>query len=94
MYILMSKEYLIEIDGKNYPFDFHPYMGPLMLAGKNGPPKQLGNRHKFWTAVSLWAQQGKEIGPDGRCVWKEPPDPFEGAIHIGGRNWMMPKKTP
>lgn len=82
-------EHTIEVDGKDYRFEMHSRFGSMPL-NKRGDPKELGPRHKFWIAVTCWAQQGRRIGEDGKCIWGPEPDPTTGFIKVG-RNWLSPK---
>ncbi len=56
-------EYTIQVGlGKPIKFEMHHYCGPL-------PTRQLGPNHKFWTAVTLWSQQGERVDDKGQCIW-------------------------
>lgn len=80
---------VIAVDGIDYLFEDHPQMGPMPINGR-GNPRTLGPRHAFWTAVTRWYEEGRPVGPAGlRCVWTPEPEPMEGAVHIGGRHWVM-----
>lgn len=85
--------YRIDVDGNQILFEMHPYCGPMPLRERDQEPKELGPRHKFWTAASLWAQQGQRISDTldgvGLCVWDIPPDPSKNLIHLGGRNYRV-----
>ena len=61
---------IIHAAGKDYLFEFHEYLGPMML-GKRGqlidsfPPKQS----PFWDALHWWLKQGRRM--DGnRCIFE------------------------
>lgn len=85
-------ERVIEIDGRDYPFEYTHgrYGGPIPLT-KAGADRELGPRHKFWTAVSHWIQQGMKMRPDGKCAWEVPPDPLAGAVRVGRRTFVSPE---
>ena len=87
----------IAVGGADYLFEDHPHMGPCplrLLKRKGQPPitteRDLPPEHPFWAAVSRWYEEGKQIGPDGRCIWTPAPDPMAGALHVGGKHWMFP----
>ncbi len=74
--------------GKLWRFEMHPHSGPAVQDDSGElAQKQPGERSPFWTAVSLWAQQGAVIGPDGLCTWKPEPEPT--LVHLGGRNYAI-----
>lgn len=74
--------------GKVWRFEMHPYSGPAVQDDDGElADKQPGERSPFWTAVTLWAQQGAVIGPDGLCTWKPEPEPT--LVHLGGRNYTI-----
>lgn len=78
--------------GKVWKFEMHPQFGPAILDGRGDPAdKQPGSRSPFWTAVTLWAQQGGVIGSDGLCVWESEPKPK--LVHLGGRNYAVAGST-
>ncbi len=77
--------YRISVDGKIIPFDWAEYLGPCPVT-KTGAERQLGPRHKFWVAVSQWAQQGKQFDNDGLCIWYHEPEPI--LEHIVGKHYM------
>lgn len=91
---------LIEVDGEVIRFEDHPYSGPMPL-GKRGKERRLGPRHKFWSAVTWWAQQGRQLDPEtGRCVYREVSREEEligegnELVHLGGRHYyIVPKGT-
>lgn len=47
---------------------------------------QPGLKHPFWTAVTHWHQQGRQV-KDGLCVWAEPPK--DELVHLGGSNYAL-----
>lgn len=86
--------YTIVVDGKEFLFEMHSYCGPMPLRKRDLESRTLRPRHPFWTAVSLWAAQGRRAtaaGPNlpARCVWDFPPDHTKGFIHLGGKNWRL-----
>lgn len=79
-------DHVIEADGRRWRFEMHPMFGPAVLNSRGDPAdKQPGPRSKFWTAVTLWSQQGRQTGADGLCVWQEPV--AVELVHLGGRNY-------
>lgn len=61
--LLGGPEYTIKVGiGKPIRFEMHSYCGPM-------PTRQLGHNHPFWTAVTLWSQQGERVDGDGLCIW-------------------------
>ena len=78
--ILMSVERAVSVDGREWRFDWHEYMGPAVL-GKRGNvlSRQPG---KVLAAISLWSRQGHRI-ERGECVWDHEPEPV--VEHIAGR---------
>ena len=79
---------IIEIDGKRQCFEMHPMFGPAVQNARGEPAdKQPGPRSKFWTAVTLWVEQGSQINAEGVCVWVEPAAPD--LVHLGGRNFAV-----
>ncbi len=75
----------IQVNGRRYTFEMHPYCGPTILNRKGEPAKK--QPVEFLHAASLWAQQGKRI-EDGLCRWDHP----EEEIPIGkkiGRSFFV-----
>lgn len=69
-------------------FEMHPYCGPAVV-GKRGQvlATQPGPRHHFWTAVTLWCQQGRRIASDGvTCIYEIPPKPQ--TVCLVGRHYV------
>jgi len=62
-------ERIIEIGGKDYHFEMHPHLGPMPIHEKSKNERKLSHNHFFWHAVSIWAQQGEKLLPDGKCDW-------------------------
>jgi len=76
----------IEVDGRRIKFEMHRWSGPAVLDSHGDiAHKQPGPNHKFWTAVTLWGEQGRHGGADGLCVWTEPVKPV--LVHLVGRNY-------
>jgi len=71
-------EYQIKVSGASYHFEMNSLCGPMPIY-KNGNEKPLESKHKFWTAVSLWAQQGQRV-EGGLAVWDDPPG-FERPLY-------------
>jgi hypothetical protein len=78
---LAGPEYVIEVDGKDYRFEFSEHHGPTPL-NKRGDPKELGPRHRFWHAVTQWCAGGRVV-MGGRAVWSEPPNETAGLVQVG-----------
>ena len=87
--LLGGPEYTIIIGGKPYRFEYNKnrYGGPMPVT-KTGDERHLGPRHLFWTAVSLWIEQGMRLNPDWTCAWSNPPDPMGGAVQVGPRIYV------
>lgn len=80
--------YRIYVNGKTYTFDFSERFGPSKCK-KNGDICSVQNfSGNIYDAIQYWFDQGKQVSPEGLCIWDEPPDPHEGAIHIGGNHWF------
>lgn len=69
--------YRIYVENVWICFEWHHYCGPMPLHKKTLEPRELGPRHKFWSAVTLWCNQGKETGGQFgeflSCAWKDGP---------------------
>jgi len=78
--------YRIQVDGKIFIFQFSKRFGPL-VQNKSGVilENQPGPRHKFWWAVSSWAQHGKQTDEDGLCVWFTETESI--IRHMAGRHY-------
>ncbi|MCE5309672.1 MAG: hypothetical protein LLG20_18715 [Acidobacteriales bacterium] len=85
--LFAGPEHRIRIGAKVFTFEMHHYCGPSVL-GKRGDPlaTQPGPRHPFWTAVSLWEQQGERVDAEGMCIFDIPP--AERFRHVAGRNYL------
>jgi hypothetical protein len=68
--MLGGSEYVINVSGQTYRFEMHRYCGPMPVY-KNGNERPLAPRHKFWTAVTFWNQQGQRV-ENGHAIWSEP----------------------
>jgi len=77
--------------GKVWRFEDHPHSGPIALTPKTGEiaTNQPSEDSPFWPAVQAWYDMGKEIGPDGYCVWKPKVEPTLKLRHLGGRHWEI-----
>jgi hypothetical protein len=84
--LLGGPDYTLEVGGKAVKFEWHHYCGPM-------PSKQLGPRHMFWTAVTWWAQQGKRVDDNWRCIYDWPPHISEVAERIVGNQWELTGDT-
>ncbi len=60
----------IEVDGRRYAFEWHPYRGPMRLNRQTEDvcSRQPGEPSTFWRAVTWWDKQGRRM-KDGLCVW-------------------------
>ena len=69
--------YRINVDNQWIAFELHHYCGPIPLDKRTLEPRSLGPRHNFWRAVTLWVNQGSEVGGKfgdcTSCVWKNGP---------------------
>lgn len=83
--------YRLAVNGKEFYFDWSETFGPLPVT-ETGKEINNGPRQSFWDAVTLWNDQGRKVGENGLCIWSEPPDIMDGAIHLGGRNWTYSEK--
>ena len=54
----------IEVGGNKIQFKMHWFLGPE-------PIEDLGEDHPFWTAITLWAQQGQRVDTLGLCIYEE-----------------------
>lgn len=87
-------ERILMVEGKKFLFEDHHYCGPVVL-GKNGDPLsvQPSENSPFWSAVSLWYQQGKRINETVNppwCIWDKPK--IQNMRHIGGNNYVLENK--
>lgn len=73
------------IDGMR--FEMHPYCGPAVVSGRGEVlDRQPGTRHRFWTAVTLWAQQGRRVTDEGVCIYEVPPEPQ--TVCLAGNHYV------
>lgn len=80
----------IQVNGKIYEFEMHPYCGPTLLNKRTGSPLKH-QPNDFLEAASLWAQQGQRLD-DGLCRWDHPAKPI--LRHLGGRHYQMVGEHP
>jgi hypothetical protein len=85
----------IVIDGRRYLFEDHRYCGPMPVDAK-GNGRDLGPRHRFWTVITWWYQQGKEFNADGTCKWvtgktdaEELAEQGLEYVHVAGKHWAL-----
>ena len=67
-------EFKIIVDGREYRFEDSSRFGPA-LHKKDGSLRAkpwLNEKHPFWRAHDLWRLQGRQVGADGVCKWREP----------------------
>ena len=79
---LGGPEYDIQVNGKRYHFEMHPYCGPHVL-NRNGEPA-AHQPQEFLHAASLWAQQDQRV-ENGLCRWDHEPELI--LVHLGGRHY-------
>ena len=85
--MLGGENYTIDVNGKRWHFEMHHFIGPATLNAKGDiSAHQPGPRAPFWTAVTHWHQQGRQV-KDGLCVWTAPPK--EKLVHLGGSNYAL-----
>ncbi len=77
-------EYDIQVDGKRFHFEMHPYCGPVAINKRGEELKR--QPLNFLAAVSLWDQQGRRV-EDGLCRWDREPIPI--LKHLGGKNYLI-----
>lgn len=75
-------EFDIQVTGKVYHFEWHPYSGPIALTKKGDPAASQPKTFLF--AASQWNKLGREI-ENGLCVWYHEPEPI--LEHICGRHY-------
>lgn len=80
----------IKVGAVVYLFEDHPSMGPCPVT-PTGRERMLAPHSAFWTAVTRWYDDGKQIDAEGLCVWTPPPDPREGMVLVPGVGWMSPE---
>lgn len=90
--ILSHEERRIVVDGVEWRFDWHDYLGPHVL-GKRGNPLSR-EPVRVLEAISHWHQQGFRRAPDGLCLWDAPPDPFEGFVRVGNTRHFVRHDSP
>lgn len=64
----------IKVGDKVYLFEDSDRFGPALLNKRTHNPTgfQLGERHPFWPAWYMWKKDGRKVGDDGFCIWREP----------------------
>ena len=89
-HVLMGDSYKIRAGDKEFYFDFHDFLGPMML-GKRGNPVQTFPPQKspFWDALHFWLKQGRQIDGDGWCVFKWEMQLVQIVKHIAGRHYLV-----
>lgn len=68
------------------PFEWSDRFGPLPITA-TGRQLDLGPRHPFWRAVSLWVMQGRRLKNTNEAEWHEPRAPT--YKHMGGRHYLI-----
>ncbi len=77
----------IEVAGKIIWFTWSDRFGPRPCT-QDDKELDLGPRHPFWRAASLWNLQGKRVETEtGRAIWHEPKKPV--TAHMGGRHYRV-----
>lgn len=74
----------IQVRGKRWRFEMHPYFGPAILK-RNGDPAAAQPIYVM-EAISLWAQQGERMDGD-LCQWDHPPK--EILKHLRGKQYKL-----
>lgn len=77
-------EFDIQVGGKRFHFEMHPYIGPVALT-KRGDPRS-SQPLKFLAAVTLWNAQGRRM-ENGLCRWDHEAEPM--LKHIGKNNYKI-----
>lgn len=69
-------------------FEMHPHFGPAVVSKRDGRvlESQPGPRHRFWRAVTLWAQQGRRVTAEGACIYEVPREPQ--TVCLVGRHYV------
>ena len=80
-----GRDLVIAVGGKIIRFEFGHYFGPMPVT-RTGAERDIGPRHPFWRAVSLWRAQGSVV-EGSTAVWREPKKPV--LQHIGGRHYRV-----
>lgn len=85
--LLIDPEYLIDVEGRFYRFDWNEYCGPTVLnKDGNARKKPLAEGHPFWDSLSRWIAGGEQVTADGVCVLlpKEllPPPPEKLSLNL------------
>lgn len=84
-----GEDYRIQVKGKIYTFELHPYCGPTVITHKGDPASV--QPVAVLAAASDWLARGKPM-ENGLCVWYHEPKPI--LKHIGGRHWMFMGEHP
>ncbi len=69
--------------GRVWYFEMHHVFGPMPINRRTG--RERAGTQAFWDAVTLWAQQGERVDPDGICQYEQPAPKL--LYHLGGRNY-------
>lgn len=80
---------VVNINGVDMPFEMTTHFGPCWLQ-KDGEirERQPSPRNLFWTAVPMWAQQGKRrCAHCQRCLWH--PEPTDVTVPLRGRQFRL-----
>lgn len=74
---------IIHAAGKDYLFEYHDYMGPLM-EGKRGQSINLprSRRSPFWDALHWWLKQGRRM-EGNRCIFEWEMNLVQITVDIG-----------
>lgn len=74
-----------QIDGIS--FEWNERFGPAVVDKREEIlDKQPGPRHRFWKAVTWWAQQGRRLTAEGICIYDEP-KPLR-LVRLAGRQYV------
>lgn len=88
--LVASGPFRLTVGATTWLFDFSEHSGPVVVGRRGEPVAQPGPRSPFWRAVTFWAQQGRQVRPDGLCIWREV-DEYDGydLVAIGRRKFLV-----
>jgi hypothetical protein len=76
--------------GKEFFFEFHEYMGPMMVGKRGQPIQSLPTKcSPFWDALYWWIRQGKRIDANRNCVFDHEMKLVDIVKQIGPRTWKI-----
>lgn len=84
-------EFDIQVNGKRYHFEWHPYCGPVVLTKAKGMASV--QPVAFLGAASNWNKEGRKVDPKtGLCIWHHASTPI--TEHIAGRHYRYIGEKP